>query len=133
MIYSNCNNKNYLDPFFSALFGEDTGNKGFMPMKTNVYESKDAYRLDIEIPGVNKEDISLDFKDGYLTVHVKSAKAEEEEFKMIRRERFIGETSREFYLGEVEEQGITAAYRDGILTITAAKAKPEEPKRIQIQ
>ena len=134
MIYSNYN-KNYLDPFFDALFGKEATNFGYMPMKTDILESKDAYRLNIEIPGVKKENITLDFKDGYLTVAVKVADEEKGEFKTIRRECFVGETSRQFYLGDVEEANITASYEDGILTITAPKMKPEEtkPHRIAIQ
>lgn len=134
MIYTNCN-KNYLDPFFEAFFGKEHANFGYMPMKTNISESEGAYRLDIEIPGVKKDAISLDFKDGYLTIAVKVPEEEEGEFKTVRRERFLGETSRQFYLGEVDEKGITASYENGVLSVTALKTKPEEakPHRIEIK
>ena len=106
MIYTNCNTNSYLDPFFDAFFGKDGNNYGRFNMKTNVYESEKAYRLDIEMPGFTKENISLDFKDGYLTVGVKS-----------------------------DEKAITASYKDGILSIVAPKVQPEEakPTRIAIQ
>lgn len=132
MIY-NCNNKNYLDPFFEAFFGKGAQNIGYLPMKTDVYESDKAYRLDIEVPGFAKEDFNLDYKDGYLTVSVKSHENEEKEFKMVSRERFAGETSRQFYLGDVEESGITASYKDGILIVTAPKIQPEEQKPHKIE
>lgn len=135
MIYTNCNTNSYLDPFFDAFFGKDGNNYGRFNMKTNVYESEKAYRLDIEMPGFTKENISLDFKDGYLTVGVKSEEKEEDEFKLLRRERFYGEVSRQYYLGEVDEKAITASYKDGILSIVAPKVQPEEakPTRIAIQ
>ena len=135
MIYTNCNTNSYLDPFFDALFGKEGNNYGRLNMKTNVYESEKAYRLDIEMPGFAKENISLDFKDGYLTVGVKSEEKEEDEFKLLRRERFHGEVSRQYYLGEVDEKAITASYKDGILSIVAPKVQPEEakPTRIAIQ
>ena len=135
MIYNSCNNKSYLDPFFEAIFGKGTQNSGYLPMKTDVYESDGAYRLDVEIPGMNKENINLDFKDGYLTVSVKTDEVVEEGFKKIRSERFAGETSRQFYLGDVDEKGISASYKDGVLSVTAKKIQPEEqkPYKIQIQ
>lgn len=136
MIYSNCNTNSYLDPFFDAIFSKGTsGNFGHFAMKTDVYESDKAYRLDIEMPGLNKEDINLDYKDGYLTVSVKTNETEDEAFKLLRHERFQGEASRQYYLGEVEEKNITASYKDGILSVVAPKLQPEEvkPTRIAIQ
>ena len=133
MIYNSHNNKAYFDPFFEVLFGKEPANHGYLPMKTNVYESESAYRLELEIPGVKKENISLDFKEGYLTVAVKVEKEEDGEFKIARRERFLGETSRQFYLGEVEGNTIDATYADGILTIVAKKVIPEEAKPHKIE
>lgn len=135
MIYTNCNTNAYLDPLFDAFFGKNATNYGHLGMRTDVYESDKAYRLDIEMPGFEKENITLDFKDGYLTVGVKSVEAEDEEFKLLRRERFQGEASRQYYLGEVDEKGITASYKDGVLSVLAPKVQPEEakPTRIAIQ
>ena len=136
MIYTNRNVDSYLDPFFEALFGKEaTTNYGRLAMKTNVYESEKAYRLDIEMPGFDKENITLDYKDGYLTVGVKSTEVEEGEFKLLRHERFQGEASRQYYLGEVDDKAITASYKDGVLSIVAPKIQPEEakPTRITIQ
>lgn len=132
MIYTN-DYKGYYDPFFEAFFGKANGNVGYLPMKTDVYESDKAYRLDVELPGFEKEDISIDYKDGYLTIAVKSAKHNEEGLKMVRRERFFGETSRQFYLGEVDEKGIAATYKDGVLSVTAPKVQPEEVKPLRIE
>lgn len=134
MTYNTCENKYYLDPFFDAFFGKANQNIGYLPMKTDVYESEKAYRLDMELPGFHKEDISIDYKDGYLTVSVKShEEKEEEEFKRVRRERFVGETSRQFYLGELDEKGITASYVDGILSLVLPKLVPVEQKPYKIE
>ena len=131
----NCtyNNKDYLDPFFEAFFSRANENVGYLPMKTDIYESDKSYRLDMELPGLEKDNISIDLKDGTLTVAVKSPKNAVEGFKRIRRERFYGETSRQFYLGEVDEKSIDATYRDGVLSITANKVIPEEPKPLKIE
>ena len=59
MIYNSCNSKSYLDPFFEAFFGKGTANNGYLPMKTDVYESDAAYRLDVEAPGFKKENFDI--------------------------------------------------------------------------
>ncbi|MBO5528251.1 MAG: Hsp20/alpha crystallin family protein [Bacilli bacterium] len=133
MIYNSRNNETYLNPFFEAFFGKDTANVGYLPLKTDIYESEKAYRLDVELPGFEKENINIDYKDGYLTVSVKTVPTKDEEFKLIRRERFSGETSREFYLGDVDENNISATYVDGILSITAMKLQPVEAKPLKIE
>ncbi|MBP5091744.1 MAG: Hsp20/alpha crystallin family protein [Bacilli bacterium] len=133
MIYNCRNNSNYLDPFFEAFFGKDNANVGYFPMKTDIYESDKAYRLDVELPGLDKENININYKDGYLTIAVKAEKKAHDEFKLLRRERFLGETSREFYLGEIEENTIEATYKDGVLSIVANKVLPVEAKPLKIE
>lgn len=130
-------NRTILDPFFEALFNENKEeNFGILQMKTNVLESEKAYRLLVELPGFKKEDIDLSFDDGYLTIAVKTGEeAKEEEFKTIHRERFYGEASRRYYLGDIDENAITASFENGVLKIEAPKLLPEEakPTKIQIQ
>ena len=134
-MYTSYESKPYYDAFLDAFFGKDD-NVGHLPMKTDIYESEKAYRLDMDLPGISKDEITVDFKDGYLTVTVKTAEKEEKEFHRVRRERFYGETSRRFYLGdEVDEENIGATFHDGVLSILLAKAQPVEPntRRIEIK
>lgn len=130
-------NRTIFDPFFEALFDDQKEeNFGILSMKTNVLESDKAYRLCVELPGFKKEDIELSFEDGYLTISVKTGEeAKDEEFKTIHRERFYGEASRRYYLGEVDEKGITASFENGVLKVEAPKVLPEEtkPTKIAIQ
>ena len=128
MIYTNCNTNQFFDPFFDAVFGKENKAARHFAMKTNIYESEDAYRLDVEVPGVTKDAIALSFKDGYLTIEVTAKEKEEEGFTAIRQERLLGEASRQFYLGEVDEKAISAKYENGILTVMVPKVKPEEAK-----
>lgn len=133
MIYTNCDTNRYLDPLFEAFFGPENKNHVHIGMKTDVLESEDAYRLDIEVPGFKKEDISISYKDGYLNIAVKSAEKKDEAFKLIRQERFYGEASRQYYIGEADEKQIKANYENGVLSVFVPKAKPEEVKPYQIE
>ena len=128
-------NRTVFDPFFETFFdNRKEMNYGLLSMKTNVLESDKAYRLYVELPGFKKEDIEISFDDGYLTVSVKTGEEpKDEEYRTIHRERFCGEASRRYYLGELDEKGITASFENGILRVDAPKVVPEETKPLKIQ
>ena len=99
-------------------------------MKTDVKELDDGFDLEIELPGYKKEDLSLELKEGYLTVsaNVKKETKEDKKSHYLRRERYIGTSSRSFYVGEeVTEEDIKAKFEDGILNIFVPK-KEAQPK-----
>ena len=101
-------------------------------MKVDIYEKENSYHIISDIPGVKKEDIKIDFSDGYLTI-VAEKKQENEENdnkKFIRKERFYGKTSRKFYVGNVSEEEIKAEFKDGVLTIDVPKEKQEKNKKV---
>lgn len=92
-------------------------------MKTDIKENDNNYIIDIEMPGYDKENIKIEVEDGYLNVHAKEdIKKDEKEGNYVRRERFFGECSRSFYIGEeVEVEDIKAAFKNGILSLTVPK------------
>ena len=109
-------------------------------MRTDVKETEKSYELDVELPGVKKEDVKAQLKDGYLTIsaETKFDNSDEHEGKYIRRERYYGTSSRSFYVGEeLTEEDIKAKFEDGILKISVPKKQSEEkietPKFIQIE
>lgn len=110
-------------------------------MRTDVKESDTGYELHIDLPGYKKEDVRAELKDGNLTITATSNvenDQKDENGKYIRRERFCGNCSRSFYVGEhVEQTDIKAKFEDGILKIFVPKkeAKPvvEEKKYITIE
>ena len=110
---------------FDDVFGDAFFNEGASKlMKTDIKEKKDKYVIDIDLPGYEKEGIKLNIQDGYLTVHASVNKDEkdEEKGKFVRRERFSGECSRSFYVGEnVTEDEIKAKFKNGTLTIEVPK------------
>lgn len=108
-------------------------------MKTDIREKKDKYIIDIDLPGFEKENISLSLKDGYLEVSAKTEKeTKNDDERIVRQERFFGECSRSFYVGEeVKEDDVNAEFKNGILKIEVPKKdeepKQEETKQIQIK
>lgn len=101
-------------------------------MKTDVKENENDYELQVEVPGVSKENISIDYENGYVTIAAKTNKSKDEKDKegnYIRRERYSGSYSRSYYVGEVDRESIKAKLDNGILSIIVPKAKAEEQKK----
>ena len=118
---------------FDDLFKDDffKGKDKAALMKTDIRETDNSFILDIDLPGYKKEDIKIDVTDGYLTINAKTSSEnnEEEKGKFVRRERFMGEVSRSFYVGdEVESDNIKAAFKNGTLCLEIPKVDPEESK-----
>ena len=105
-------------------------------MKTDIKELDDAYQLDVELPGIKKENVTVELKDGALEIRVVSEVNNDEKDskgKYLRRERFYGSCSRSFYVGEdVKQEDIKAKFDNGVLTITVPKIV-EQPKVEQKQ
>ncbi|CCZ55962.1 putative uncharacterized protein [Clostridium sp. CAG:1219] len=117
---------------FDDMFGDSFFNEGESKlMKTDIKEKKDKYIIDIDLPGYEKEGIKLDIQEGYLTVHASVNKEEkdEEKGKFVRKERYVGECSRSFYVGkEVTEEDIKAKFKNGTLSIEVPRK--EEKKEL---
>ena len=120
----------------NPLYGKHTKNL----MKTDVREKKDSYEVDIDLPGFKKDEIKLELENGYLTISATKGldkdETDKKTGKYIRRERYAGNLSRSFYIGEgVKQEDIKAAFKNGILSITVPKedkTAKEEKKYITI-
>lgn len=110
------------------------------PMKTDIKEKADGYELTVDLPGYNKEDVTAELEDGYLTIKVSKEEKNEtkdEDGNFIRKERYCGSCARSFYVGEtVTQEDITAKFENGCLQITVPKKEitpeVEQKKYIQI-
>ena len=107
-------------------------------MRTDVKEDENGYEVHIDMPGFKKEDVKAELKDGYLTISASRTSETKEGSKFVRRERYVGNVSRSFYVGEeLTEEDIKAKFEDGVLKITLpkkeAQPKVEEKKYISIE
>ena len=122
---------------FDEFFGFDRPSASFHRsntsdiMKTDVQEFEHGYELDISLPGYKKEDIQAELKDGYLTIHAKTSKdndeKDEETGRYIRRERYYGSCSRSFYVGEeMKQEDVKAKFEDGVLKLAVPKIEEKK-------
>ncbi len=101
--------------------------------RTDIKDTGDAYLLEAELPGFKKEDISLDLKEGILTITAThNEEGQVEEGTYIRRERRFGSFQRSFDVSGIDERGITAGYDSGVLSVRLPKVKPAEPETFRI-
>lgn len=95
-------------------------------MSTDIKESNEGYELIIDLPGVSRENMSAELKDGHLiisaTVGQKNDSETETSGKYLRRERFVGSFKRSFYVGnQVRQEDIHAKYEEGVLHLFIPK------------
>lgn len=101
---------------------EDKGISGFTP-NVNVREGEFAYHVDVDLPGVKKEDIKVDVKNGQLVLsgerHFKEEVKEEDYYKVETR---FGKFSRTFNLPDnVDIENIDAKSDSGVLEVVIPK------------
>lgn len=107
-------------------------------MRTDIKEHKDGYELDIDLPGFDKNNIKINVDNGYLTIeaHMEHKNDENEKGKFIRRERYFGECSRSFYVGDtVKTEDVKASFKNGILKVDIPKKdeKKEIPEKKYVE
>ena len=114
----------FLDDFFDNDF------RKVNDLKCDIYEEGDNYIVEMDTPGYNKEEINIDVEKGYLTITAeKNFETNDEGKNYIRKERRYGSTSRQFYVGDIDESSIKASFNDGVLKVVVPKKEEIETKR----
>jgi len=100
----------------------------------DVYEQKDNFIVKAELPGMNKEDITVSLHDGSLSISgERKSEARHEDSEIFRAERFFGRFQRTVTLtAPVAADKVKAQYKDGVLTVTLPKTEEAKPKQIDV-
>ena len=115
-------------PFENEFFGKKNplyGKHAKNMMKTDVRETDNSYEVDIDLPGFKKDEISVELKDGYLTINAAKGLDKDQKDKdgsYISRERYAGSMTRSFFVGNgITKEEIHAKYENGILMLSVPK------------
>ena len=104
-----------------------------VPFCVDILDQGDSYRMEAELPGFRKEEISLDLKGDLLTVTAcHKGESQESQGKYLCRERHWGSYGRSFDVSEVQQSGITAAYENGVLKLMMPKKSAIQPQSSRI-
>lgn len=101
--------------------------------RIDVQDLEHAYRVEAELPGIQREEVKLDYREGILSICVnRTEEQEEKEEHYIRRERYMSSMSRTVHLPDVQVGKIEARLNDGLLVIDLPKTEDAE-KRVEIE
>jgi HSP20 family protein len=120
------------DKRVAAGRGESTrGGIEFIP-QVDIYEDKNGITVLADMPGVDKEGVSIDLKEDQLTINGKVLLPEGKE-TFLHREYETGNYYRQFTLSDmIDREKITARMVDGVLTLMLPKAEKAVPKKIEV-
>lgn len=114
-----------LDEFFAPAARQNL-------FTSDIKETDTEYVAEIDLPGVEKEDIEISYENNHLNITAnRKEEVKEEEGDYIRQERYYGELQRSFYLDNVKEEEIKAEFKDGVLKVILPKEEEgKEGKKI---
>lgn len=121
------------DSFFAPMRALDNRFGGF---KVDVSDSGDRYLIEADLPGMDKENVKIEYENKYLTITARREDTQEtQENNYIRKERQCGEYRRSFYIDNIAVEDIDASFKNGVLKIDIKKKEPvpEGNRYIQIK
>jgi len=127
-------NKAFEDIFREGDPAEDAMSICAWRPPVDIYEAENGIIIKAELPGVRKEDISVELKDNILTLKgERIADRDIPEEKYFRRERCFGTFVRSFTMQDVvNPDKIKAGFKDGVLEVEIPKPEVEKPKQIKV-
>ncbi|MDR3610913.1 MAG: Hsp20/alpha crystallin family protein [Ignavibacteriaceae bacterium] len=113
---------------------EEFENAVWMPL-TDILEDDNQYYLNIDLPGIKKEDVKINYTNGQLSISgERKMESEEKNTKYHRAERSYGKYYRSFTLPQkIKENEINAEFKDGQLKISIPKSEEAKPKQLEIK
>lgn len=120
------------DTFSKFLYDCDFENFNFSNKSMDLIEDETNYKLIMDIPGVNTNDLNVTIENGLLTIQAER-KINEEFKNKVSRKRY-GKITKSVFLPEgANLDKINADLKDGVLTITIDKLEETLPKKIEVQ
>jgi HSP20 family protein len=100
----------------------------------DVHDEKDNLVVQVELPGMKKDEIDISLHDGVLTISgERKTEREQKEGETFRSERYFGKFQRSVTLPtQVDTGKVQATYKDGVLTVSLPKAEAAKPKQIAV-
>jgi len=123
------------EPFFGRFnFVDDQLQSGTWAPAVDVAEEGGKILVKVEVPGMNENDLRVNFEDGMLTVTGERQFERKEDRNYHRIERAYGTFTRSFSLPRsADANAITASYRNGVLEIEIPQKEESKPKQIAIK
>lgn len=123
------------DPWFADWTQDRLAIAGIVSPPIDITENDDEYHVRAEMPGVSKEDVTVEFENGLLSIRgEKKSRHDEKTEKGRHLECTYGAFSRSLSLPkDAETDEITASFKDGVLEVAIKKSPDRKPKQIVIK
>jgi len=113
--------------------GRTFGTLASMITPVDIEETDEEFIVDLDLPGVSRDDVTIDLRDNELIVSGE-IRERERAGKLRRQSRRFGTFEHRIVLpGEVDPESVRASLNDGVLTLRCAKRRASHPKRIEIE
>jgi len=121
------------DAFFGSGSGSATRARRWVPAM-DLVETEDHLVLKADLPGLSREDVNIEIKDGVLTVSgERRAEHQENSEGFYRVERAFGQFSRSMTLPDgIDAERVAAEFTDGVLEVRIPKPEARKPHRVTI-
>ncbi|WP_285730786.1 Hsp20/alpha crystallin family protein [Nocardiopsis sp. ATB16-24] len=115
-----------------SAMGETSQGDAWVPL-ADVMETEDSYKVEVEVPGMSKDDIDLQMSDNELVITGETGEAQESGERTHRRTRRYGRFEyRTILPGDIDGERVSASLDKGILSITVPKSDRGKARRISI-
>ncbi len=122
------NSQDVFDQFFDSFFNDNMFepfnkmNGKLTSFLVDVIDDGDKYIVEAELPGFEKENVKVEYRDQHLSIIAsRVTKDTENKANYIRRERSWGEFKRNFYVDNIDPDRINANFENGVLQVTLHK------------
>ena len=127
-----------MEEFENNAFKSFFGDPSLAEFKTDLSDEGDHYELEADLPGFDKKDINLQIEDNQLIIRAErhsKYEQEDQQNKIVRRERSYGSYSRVFDMAGIDTDNIKAKYENGVLKLELPKLEKAEPqiKKLDIE
>ena len=127
-----------VDRLFNGLLpqknGKEKADAAVWSPRVDLAENDDAYLIVLDLPGMSKNDVSINYHEGTLNVGGERRRAQHDEANPVYEERRTGPFYRDFKLPKaIDASKIEATYQDGVLAIMVPKAEVSKPLRIKVK
>lgn len=127
--------EDFFGEFFGAQGAQASEKPGSWSPRSDISENSDSYHIQVDLPGIEKRDVKINFSDDVLSIEGTRIQAEQsEDQKFFRVERKFGPFKRTFsFKKAVDSKKIKAEFSNGVLALVIPKAADAKPREIKIQ
>ena len=126
--------ENLLEHFFGDRVFGNTASTNWAP-RVNVSENETAFQIDMELAGVNPDNVNVEMKEGRLEIWgEKKVETQQDGVKFLRTERYDGTFRRAFeFPTQVDADRIEAEFKHGVLSVVLPKSEKVLPRKIEVK